>query len=251
MKTPANQAPRVRPLWQWIGVRMIGLALVAMALVGAGMWLRFFWWEGQLRGALPAAMQALMADFNQMAARLQRQERELQASSAAIAHELRTPLTAAKGRLQGLMDGVFDASPQQLGTIMRQLDQLNRLIDDVYVLSLATAGQPLLPLVPSTFAVRALLEGLAPPIQVRIACAENLRLYADRDRIGQVLSIVIDNAVRYAAAGGELVLSARRQKDTVTLTVEDAGPGFAPEHIERVCERFWRAEDSRSRHAIF
>jgi len=349
-----NEPNRVRPLWQWIGVRMIGLALAAMLLVGAGMWLRFFWWEGKLRNALPAsvqmelhaleadpagnaerlrqiygqylygdyfapevlhadvwwfsglllialpmviaggvwvsrrlsrqlgavavaarqiaggdfssraeivpgtpaALQVLMTDFNQMAERLQRQERELQASSAAIAHELRTPLTAAKGRLQGLMDGVFEASPQQLGTIMRQLDQLNRLIDDVYLLSLATAEQ--LVLTPSTFPLKALLEERiawaaprlqAQPMRVQIHCTDALLLHADRDRVGQVLSILIDNAMRYAAAGGELVLSAAREHDVIVIDVDDAGPGFAPEHIERVGERFWRAEHSRSRHA--
>jgi len=60
MKTNAHEtgaSNRVRPLWQWIGVRMIGLALAAMLLVGMGMWLRFFWWEGQLRSALPDSVQ--------------------------------------------------------------------------------------------------------------------------------------------------------------------------------------------------
>lgn len=341
-------------LWYWISLRMIGLALVAILIVGAGMWLRFFWWETKLRNALPdtvrqelkhleadhaanaerlreiygqylygdyftpevlradllwfsglvlialplivgggiwvslrlsrqlgavavaarhiaggnfrsradivvdapAALHSLMADFNHMAERLERHERELQASSAAIAHELRTPLTAAKGRLQGLIDGVFDASPQQLGTIMRQLDQLNRLIDDLYLLSLATAGQ--LVLAPTRFTLKPLMEErvawAAPrlqqhPMEMVIDCPDSLMLYADRDRIGQALSILIDNALRYATSGRYLALRARQQDGKLLLDVEDAGPGFAPEHIERVCDRFWRAEHSRSRHA--
>lgn len=204
----------------------------------------------------PAALYSLMADFNHMAERLERHERELQASSAAIAHELRTPLTAAKGRLQGLLDGVFEASPQNMSLIMRQLDQLNQLIDDLYLLSLATARQ--LVLSPSIFVLKPLLEEraawIAPrlqqhPISLIIDAPPNLQLHADRDRIGQVLSILIDNALRYAIGGGYLALRASQQENWLVLTVDDAGPGFAPEHIDRVCDRFWRAEDSRSRHA--
>jgi signal transduction histidine kinase len=343
-----------RQLWYWISLRMTGLALVAILVVGAGMWLRFFSWETKLRNALPeavrqelkvlevdhaanaerlreiygqylygdyftpevlradllwfsglalialpliigggiwvslrlsrqlsavaisamhiaggdfrsragnvrdapAALHSLMADFNHMAERLERQERELQASSAAIAHELRTPLTAAKGRLQGLIDGVFAASPQQLAIIMRQLDQLNRLIDDLYLLSLATADQ--LQLTPSSFALKPLMEErvawAAPrlqlqPVNIVLDCPDGLMLIADRDRLGQVLSILLDNALCYAASGGYLALRASKRQDRLLLDVEDAGPGFAPEHIERSCDRFWRAEHSRSRHA--
>ncbi|MGE8099061.1 sensor histidine kinase [Pseudomonas fluorescens] len=343
-----------RQLWYWISLRMTGLALAAILVVGAGMWLRFFSWETKLRNALPeavrqelkvlevdhaanavrlreiygqylygdyftpevlradllwfsglalialpliigggiwvslrlsrqlsavaisamhiaggdfrsragsvrdapAALYSLMADFNHMAERLERQERELQASSAAIAHELRTPLTAAKGRLQGLIDGVFEASPQQLAMIMRQLDQLNRLIDDLYLLSLATADQ--LQLTPSSFALKPLMEErvawAAPrlqqqPVNIVLDCPDGLMLIADRDRLGQVLSILLDNALCYAASGGYLALRASKWQDRLLLDVEDAGPGFAPEHIERSCDRFWRAEHSRSRHA--
>ncbi|HGM5492727.1 TPA: sensor histidine kinase [Serratia fonticola] len=349
-----KSSKRTDPLWYWISLRMIGLAFIAIMVVGTGMWLRFFWWENKLRNQLPdyvrlelqrletdpignavalrqiygqylygdyfapevlyadlfwftglvllvlplivsgglwvslrlsrqlsavavaakriaggdfssradivpytpAALDGLMADFNHMAERLERHERELQASSAAIAHELRTPLTAAKGRLQGLIDGVFDASPQHMWLIMRQLDQLNRLIDDLYLLSLATAGQ--LVLSPSTFALKPLLEErvawIAPrlqqhPVNVTVDAPPSLQLHADRGRIGQVLSILIDNVLRYAAEGGYLALRVSRQQNWLVLTVDDAGPGFTPEHIEHVCDRFWRAEDSRSRHA--
>lgn len=341
-------------LWRWISVRMIGLAIVALLLVGGGMWLRFIWWDAQLRDALPEAVRQelealeampgehrerlrqiygeylygdyfapevvradllfftglvvialplvvlgglwvsqrlsrqlgavavsaneiaqgdfgsratiilhtppalhqLTADFNHMAERLERYDRELQESSAAIAHELRTPLTAAIGRLQGIIDGVFPAEPGQHRIIMRQLAQLNRLLDDLYLLSMASAGR--LELFPSEFILRTLCEErlnwAAPALQeqemqVSLDVPCDLAMQADRDRIGQLLSILIDNALRYAAAGKHLALTARQQAGQVVLHVEDDGPGFRPEHIERACERFWRAEHSRSRHA--
>lgn len=342
------------PLWRWISLRMIGLAMVAILVIGGGMWLRFSWWEAHQRAAIPEpvrqelqqleaqptehrqrllqiygeylygeyftneavnedmlffgafvllsiplivgggvwvslhlsrqlsavaiaadhiaqgdfttratrvahtppALRSLTSDFNRMAERLERQERELQASSAATAHELRTPLTAAKGRLQGLLDGVFEPTPQNFHLIMCQLDQLNRLIDDLYLLSLVSARQ--LSLLPSEFTLRSLLEERiawaaprlqASQMQASLDVAEDLRVLADRGRVGQVISILLDNAIRYAASGGWVALSARRQGAGVRIEVEDGGAGFAPEHLDRVCDRFWRAESSRSRHA--
>lgn len=204
----------------------------------------------------PAALRSLTNDFNRMAERLERRERELQESSAATAHELRTPLTAAKGRLQGLIDEVFEPTEKNFQLIMRQLDQLNYLINDLYLLSLVSAKQ--LALSPMDFSVHSLLEervAWAIPrlqalgMQATVEVPELLRAHADRDRIGQVLSILIDNAIRYAAAGGWIALRAWEQSDGVSIEVEDAGPGFAPEDLERACDRFWRAESSRSRHA--
>ncbi|QTF09719.1 two-component sensor histidine kinase [Brenneria izadpanahii] len=349
-----SKSRAAEPLWRWISLRMIGLAMAAILLVGVGMWLRFFWWEEHQRAAIPepvrqelqqleaqpvehrqrllqiygeymygeyftneaihedmlffgvfmlmsvplivgggvwvslhlsrqlsavaisadqiaqgdftaraalaphtpAALRSLTSDFNRMAARLERHERELQASSAATAHELRTPLTAAKARLQALIDGVFEPTPQNFHLIMGQLDQLNRLIDDLYLLSLVSAGQ--LALSPSEFALRPLLEEriawVAPRLQAlrmraNLDAAEDLLVLADRNRLGQVLSILLDNAIRYAASGDWIALNARRQDNGVYIDVEDGGPGFAPEHLDRVCDRFWRAESSRSRHA--
>ncbi|MCG8709832.1 HAMP domain-containing protein [Brenneria sp. 4F2] len=349
-----RQGYAAEPLWRWISLRMIGLAMAAILVIGGGMWLRFTWWEAHLRATIPepvrqelhmlesqptehrqrllqiygeymygeyftneavhedmlffgafvllsiplivgggvwvslrlsrqlgavaisadqiaqgnftsratlvshtpAALRSLTSDFNRMAERLERHEREIQASSAATAHELRTPLTAAKGRLQAVLDGVFEPTSQNFQLIMGQLDQLNRLIDDLYLLSLVSAGQ--LTLSPTEFALRPLLEEriawAAPRLQavrmrVDLDAAANLCLQADRHRVGQVLSILLDNALRYAAAGGWIALSARQQGAGVCIEVEDGGPGFAPEHLDLVCDRFWRAESSRSRHA--
>ncbi|WP_140636152.1 histidine kinase dimerization/phospho-acceptor domain-containing protein [Methylibium rhizosphaerae] len=80
-------------------------------------------------------------DFNMMAERLQRYERELKDSSAAIAHELRTPLTAAGARVQGMIDGVFPCDASQLKQVMLQLDSLGRLVADLHAYSLALSGQ--------------------------------------------------------------------------------------------------------------
>lgn len=204
----------------------------------------------------PPGLQTLTTDFNDMAERIQRYDRELQESSAIIAHELRTPLTAAIGRLQGILDGVFQADSGQLKTIMRQLHHLSRLTDDLHLLSMAHAGRLELHL--SEFPVKSLCEERvswaapsleAADMQVSLQIPEHMTLLADRDRIGQLLSILIDNALRYAAIGKKLVLRVYVVQEALILLAKDRGPGFTARHLERVCERFWRAESSRSQHA--
>ncbi|MDO4231206.1 MAG: HAMP domain-containing sensor histidine kinase [Lautropia sp.] len=203
----------------------------------------------------PQALVVLREDFNHMAERLERYDRELQISSAAMAHELRTPLTAAKGRVQALTDGVFPADAHQLSVIMRQLDQIDRLVTDLYLLSLASAGQ--LVLETGEFNVRALVDErlgwLAQEmerrnVRVDVHMDDDLLMRADRDRIGQVVSIVLDNALRYGADGGWIGVRGWQDGGSVMLSVEDAGSGFPEADIDRVCDRFWRAERSRSRH---
>jgi signal transduction histidine kinase len=76
-----------------------------------------------------------------------------------------------------------------------------------------------------------------------------LTLDADRDRLGQVFSILIDNALRYAADGGALDINASIDNGRMTIDFADRGSGIDPEHRERMFDRFWRAEHSRARHS--
>lgn len=96
--------------------------------------------QAELIRNAPAEMVSFASDFNAMTGKLARYEKELRTSHVAMAHELRSPLTAAIGRLQGMLDGVFDASPEQLAMVMKQLQHLNRLTDELHLLSLSDAG---------------------------------------------------------------------------------------------------------------
>ena len=85
--------------------------------------------------AAPSELQGLTEALNLMSQQLGRYDRELKASHAAMAHELRSPLTASMGRLQGMIDGVFPSSQEQLSMVMKQLQELNHLVDDLHLLS--------------------------------------------------------------------------------------------------------------------
>jgi len=238
----------------WLSLRMsrqLGAVAVAAGNIAKGE----FSARADIRRDAPAALKELAQDFNRMASSLERHEREFQASSAAIAHELRTPLTAAKARLQALMDGVLPATSGNYGMIMGQLDQLNRLVHDLYLLSLASAGQ--LELVQGEFNVRALVQeriNWAAPrtvsagMQVDLDVPDSLVVQGDRDRIGQMLTVLVDNAIRYAASGRWLGIVGQRLADGhIQLQVRDAGSGFPENCLSQVCDRFWRADGSRSR----
>lgn len=203
----------------------------------------------------PAELRRLALDFNSLTARLQQYERDVRDSSAILAHELRTPLNAASVRVQGILDEVFPADARQLQMVKRQLDLLNTLVGDLHTLSLAEAGQ--LALDQRPFALAALVEERlawfapqlqAEAIQPRLELDPRQRLCADRDRIGQLLNILLENFLRYGASGGELEIVQLALAEGLVLEFRDRGPGIAEADRERVFHRFWRADSSRARH---
>lgn len=204
----------------------------------------------------PAELNRLAEDFNAMCEKLSRYEREVLDSSAILAHELRTPLNAAMGRLQGIIDGVFEPQPEQLAMIHRQLLQLNRLVSDLHFLSVARAGElrlsedrfDLAELVKErvTWSALALQEA---GINSTVDATSPALWYGDRDRIGQVISILIENVIGYASNGGSLAIHVGQENGAQKIMVEDCGPGVPANELPRIFDRFWRAEHSRGRHS--
>lgn len=204
----------------------------------------------------PQELVRFTEEFNQMSHQLARYERELRTSHVAMAHELRSPLTAAMGRLQGILDGVFPAEPQQLAMIMKQLAQLSRLIDELHLLSLADAGQLTLnrERVNPGELLRERTGWLLPQaeqagVTISVIAPEDLLLYADAFRLGQVITIICENALRYAADGGALLITASQNDQTITLTFRDYGQGVEPDFLPQLFDRFTRADSSRARHS--
>ncbi|AJC65329.1 sensor histidine kinase [Dickeya zeae] len=204
----------------------------------------------------PAELTLLTRDFNAMTAQLERYERELHASHVAMAHELRSPLTAAMGRLQGMLDGVFQPDPHQLQMVMNQMLNLNRLIEDLHVLSMASAGQLAIDktrLNPVEL-LRDRIAWLKPNAE---AAGFTVTLHADEEgycladplRLGQVFTILMDNALRYAAEGKTQRIDVIRQQDRWRIQFRDYGPGVSDAFLPHIFERFSRADTSRARHS--
>ncbi|MGP4129969.1 ATP-binding protein [Pantoea tagorei] len=212
--------------------------------------------QAALTPGAPAELSQLAQNFNAMTRQLARYDKELRASHVAMAHELRSPLTAAMVRLQALIDGVFTADRRQHTLIMEQLSCLRRLIDELHLLSLADAGQLSLEMKPCNPAalLHERLLWIKPQLdeagmRVEVAIAESAVLPVDPFRLGQVLTILMENALRYAGPGGSMTLSARRCGEGYEISVQDSGPGVPSAFLPVMFERFTRGEASRARHS--
>lgn len=193
----------------------------------------------------------LLKDFNVMADSLERLERERQYSVAAIAHELRTPVTVLRGRLEGVRDGVLEASPQEMAKLIGHADLLTRLIEDLQLLSLSEAGALRLELEPLD--IRDLLTRLhgdyrsrAQGQQVDLVLklpSQRVTVSADQRRLEQVLSNVLNNALRHTPAKGTISIQLEKRAQTVSIEIHNTGTGFTPEALQYAFERFYSTPD--------
>ena len=197
----------------------------------------------------------LAGAFNQMAERLELTEQQRRAMVADIAHELRNPLTVMQGKLEGLMDGVLPLNQEQVGTVYDQTLILSRLVDDLRLLSLAQAGQ--LPLnkneVDMGSLVSRVVDDFRPLAQDRGVSLDTqvtgngLGATVDSQRMEQVLSNLLSNAVWHTGEDTDVSVEVGRVNGSVQVAVADHGPGIGPEDLPHVFERFYRVDRSRSR----
>ncbi len=177
---------------------------------------------------------------------------------ANVTHELRTPLSLIKGATETLIDGAKNdpvSLDKLLGIVDRHANRLTNLIDDLLLLAKLDSGRMTLHLQP--VALRALVqevaEDLAPRAatrQMRIenALSNGLIAQADPDRIRQVLSNLIDNAIKYGRPAGAISVNATTLDERMLeISVRDDGPGIPPEAKARIFERFYRVDKARSR----
>jgi signal transduction histidine kinase len=217
---------------------------------------------GQLDAQVPVASRdevgQLSVAFNEMTRRLKETRRAQTDFVANVSHELRTPLTSIKGTVETLRDGAVDdieVRDRFLATVEGETDRLIRLVNDLLLLSRVDSESLPLRLRPVDLAglARAAVERLAPQAQarsvtVRVEAAEGLpQPEADPDRLAQVLGNVLDNAIKYSPAGGQVVVGVGGAADRLRVSVRDEGPGIAAAELERIGERFYRADKARAR----
>jgi two-component system, OmpR family, sensor histidine kinase BaeS len=196
----------------------------------------------------------LALSFNRMSADLARASQLRKQMTADLAHDLRTPLTVLRGYLEGLKESQVQGTPALYTVMYEEVLHLQRLVDDLRVLSLADAGELSLNrrlVDPSAILERTGLLYFATAeehgIQLRVETTEDLpSVLVDTDRITQVLNNLVSNALRHTTEG-EVVLSARASDSSVYLRVSDTGNGIASEDIPFVFDRFYRGDKSRHR----
>lgn len=197
----------------------------------------------------------LSRSLNELAATLQDAEQRRMALIGDVSHELRTPLSTLGGYVEGLMEGVVEPSRETWVLLHEETELLQRLVDDLRQISRAEAGQLELrvsALSPGE-AVSAAAERLLPlylekGVELREEVPEGLPpVLADGDRVAQVLTNLLGNALRHTPSGGRVTVGARVSEDGVLFEVRDTGEGVAAEHLPHLFERFYRVDKSRSR----
>jgi two-component system sensor histidine kinase BaeS len=192
--------------------------------------------------------------FNDLTERRERMEAQRKAMVSDIAHELRSPLTNIRGWLEVTRDGFVEPDPALLGSLHEEAMVLQRVIDDLQDLAAADAGT--LRLHREPVRVEDLVDQIVAAYRVTADTAgvaltgktdNSLWLDADPVRMRQVLGNLVSNALRHTPADGTVTVTAWRDGDDIVLTVTDTGTGIAAENLAHVFERFWRADQSRSR----
>lgn len=193
--------------------------------------------------------------FNNMAEKLEMVESMRRRLIGDVSHELRTPLTAIKGSMEGLMDGILLANDETYNEIYHEVDRLNRLVDDLQELSRVEARAfqlnlqrvDIAPLVQVVFA-RLAAHAESKRIALDFEAASDLPpVLADEDRVIQILTNLMDNALKYTPEGGRVTILANQQNDEALLSVRDSGIGISAEHLPYIFDRFYRVDKSRSR----
>lgn len=205
----------------------------------------------------PDELAVLAATFNEMAGALDISERRRRALLSDVAHELRTPLATLEGYVEGLADGAIAAEPETWEVLGRETRRMHRLVEDLSKVSKAEERQldlRLLLVAPTSLIETPVLAAGPAFAQkgVRLSVSADADLpdiEVDVDRLGEVLSNLLANALRHTPAGGEVQIGARKRGDEVEIAVTDTGDGIAPEHLGRVFERFYRTDPARTREA--
>ncbi|MPZ98530.1 MAG: HAMP domain-containing protein [Dehalococcoidia bacterium] len=198
---------------------------------------------------------ALASAFNQMSAQVARSNRAMRDLLANVSHELKTPLTSIQGFSQAMVDGMADdreQSREMAAVIHDEAERIRALVDDLLYLSEIESGTLQLNLdavdvdaVVSDTARRFRYLAEQQDIEIRLAPAAG-EIRADGRRLEQVLANLVDNAIRYAPAGTEVLLRTYLIGDDAAIEVHNGGGAIAPDHLPHVFDRFYQVDPSRS-----
>ena len=217
--------------------------------------------NGDLKARIPTKgpqdLRSLSNSFNEMAASLESSDRQRRDMLADIAHELRTPLSVIRGRLEGIVDGIYPENGTQVSMALEQTYLLQRLVDDLRLLTLAETRQ--LPFdmrnIHVSEVIGRVLEMFSAEAQeknISLSFPEkdgDLSALADPQRFEQVLSNLIGNSLRYVPEGNasKVWVTTNETPNDVRIAVNDNGAGIPEEDLPFAFDRFWRKEKSRSR----
>jgi two-component system sensor histidine kinase BaeS len=199
---------------------------------------------------------ALAQDFNRLAVTLGRNESLRRDFMSDISHELRTPLAVLRGELEAVEDGVRPLTLDAVASLQAEVATLNKLVDDLYELSLSDVGALAYRLEPVDVAalLRACVAGFEPRfaaqrIGLSLDTPAAVACLADPARLRQLFNNLLENTLRYTDAGGRCTVHVAPARGNLRMAFDDSAPGVPEHELARLFERFFRADRSRSRAA--
>lgn len=214
--------------------------------------------EGDLERRVPASGRDEIAElgrtFNRMAGSIQDGEQRQRRLTGDIAHELRTPLANLRGYLEALQDGFVEPTAELFDSLHEEVMLQQRIVDDLQDLALAEAGA--LTYHRADIDMRELLETCRIALRTQaegagvllaVEAPHSAQVYADADRLRQVVGNLVGNALRATAPGGTVTLALVPHGELVIVEVRDTGKGIPADDLPHLFDRFWRADTARGR----
>jgi len=208
----------------------------------------------------PPEVYSLMRGFNSMAERLQVNDQQRRNMLADVSHELRTPLTVIQGNVEGILDGVYLADETRLKSILEETQVLSRLIEDLRTLALAESGALQLKREPTDLneLIRDTVAGFETQakekqINLAVSLIDISEINIDPQRVREVLTNLISNALRYTPVQGEVTVSLAESdgltgepvsKRGVVISIHDSGVGIESADLPHIFDRFYKSSDS-------
>ncbi len=198
-------------------------------------------------------IEQLTVSVNNLALTLGKQEKLRKRLTEDVAHELRTPLATLQSHVEAMIDGIWEADAKRLGSIHEEITRLSRMVGDLEKLTRFERDN--MNLVKSEFDISQLIgsilinfekEYTSKGISVSLD-SKKVDIFADRDKISQVLINLISNAVKFTGEGGKISISTENNGDSAVISISDNGIGISEEDRQHIFERFYRVDKSRSR----
>ncbi len=196
-------------------------------------------------------------DVNRLSSTLSEHETVRKRWMSDIAHELRTPLAIISGELEAMSDGVRPLNKEQLDSVREEVKHLSALVDDLHKLALTDSGA--LAYKMQTVDLDELVQLVSDSFKGRLADKEleltyldpgqRINVQGDEQRLRQLLTNLLDNAVRYTNAGGKITITLKAEQSQAHLIISDTAPGASAEECERLFERLYRLDASRNRNS--
>ncbi len=203
----------------------------------------------------PEEVQELVQAFNEMTGKVQSSQQAQRDFVSNVSHELKTPLTSIQGFAQAIMDGTVNTSEglqQAAGVIYAESGRMHRLVLDLLDLARLDAGIAGIKREPLDLAVllRSVAEKLTPQarqaqVEIKMELEPSIDFSGDGDRLVQVFTNLVDNALQHTPAGGLVCLRLRLSGGQVEISVSDSGSGIPVEELKRIFERFYQLDKAR------